>query len=136
MVGTEIGQASGLKMCYAGLTKGLMALSAEVLVAARLMGLGEALHDELETSQHALVGWIGRSLPGMPPKAHRFIGELEEIAATYEALGLTPRIEAGAADMYRAVADTRLGRETPEERDPERTFLDVADLLAEDLRRE
>src|SRR5262249_61918327 len=34
-----VGQASGLKMCYAAMTKGVQALGAELLVAARLMGV-------------------------------------------------------------------------------------------------
>ncbi len=136
VVGSEIGQASGLKMCYAGLTKGLNALSMEVLLAARMMNLSGALRNELETSQQVLLGWIERNLPGIPPKAHRFVGELEEIAATYEQLGMTPKIESGAADMYRAVAKTRLGKESPEERDASRGLDGVIEMLAEDLRKE
>ena len=38
-LGPAIGQASGLKMCYAALTKGLTALGTELLVAAEAMGL-------------------------------------------------------------------------------------------------
>lgn len=136
VVGPEIGQASGLKMCYAGLTKGLNALSMEVLLAARMMGLSEMFRKELETSQQVLLGWIERSLPGIPPKAHRFVGELEEISRTYERLGMTPKIEWGAADMYREVAQTRLGRETPEQRDPSRSLDTVIEMLAEDLKKE
>ncbi len=136
VVGPEIGQASGIKMCYAGLTKGLQAMAAEVFIAARMMNLTEPFLNELKTSQEMLLGWIGRAVPAMPPKARRFVGEMEEIAATYEALGLTPRIELGAADMYRAIAPTRLGRESPEERDPSRSLDTVFAMLAEDLRRE
>ncbi len=136
VIGEEIGQASGIKMCYAGLTKGLNALAAEVLVAASLMNLTEPLLEEFRTSQEVLLGWIERSLPGIPPKAHRFIGEMEEIAATYEQLGQTPRIELGAADMYRAIARTRLGKESPEERDKSRSLETVVGMLAEDLRTE
>ena len=39
VIGDEIGQASGLKMCYGALTKGLTALGTELLVAARALGL-------------------------------------------------------------------------------------------------
>ena len=136
VVGSEIGQASGLKMCYAGLTKGLNAMSMEVLLAARMMNLSGALRNELETSQQVLLGWIERNLPGIPPKAHRFVGEMEEIAATYEQLGMTPKIESGAADMYREVAKTRLGKESPEERDSSRGLDDVIEMLAADMGRE
>lgn len=136
VVGPDIGQASGIKMCYAGLTKGLNAMSMEVLLAANMMGLSAILRKELETSQQVLLGWIERSLPGIPPKAHRFVGELEEISATYGRLGLTPKIHAGVADMYREVAQTRLGKETPEERDASRSLETVIEMLAEDLKKE
>ena len=68
----------------------------------------------------------------MPPKAHRWVGEMEEIAATFAGVGLTPRMLLGAADMYCWVAGTPLGHETPEGRD-ESHGLDgiVAALAAE-----
>ncbi|MCZ6474489.1 MAG: DUF1932 domain-containing protein [SAR324 cluster bacterium] len=136
VVGTELGQASGLKMCYAGLTKGTMALATEVLLAARMMNLEGHLRKEFETSQQVMLGWMERQMPGMPPKAHRFVGEMEEIAATYERLGMTPHIQQGAAEMYRAVATTRLGKESPEQRDGSRGLDDVIGMLAADLGKE
>jgi 3-hydroxyisobutyrate dehydrogenase-like beta-hydroxyacid dehydrogenase len=41
VMGQAIGQASGLKMCYAAMTKGLTALATELLVAGEAMGLSE-----------------------------------------------------------------------------------------------
>ena len=38
---------------------------------------------------------------------------MEEIAHCFADLGLTPNILTGAADMYRLVTDTPIGRETP-----------------------
>lgn len=118
VIGAEVGQASGLKMCYAALTKGLTALGVELLVAGRALGLEGPLRAELEASQPELLAWVGRQAPGMPPKSERWVGEMEEIAATFAALGLTPRLLEGAADLYRAVAATPPGRETPEGRRP------------------
>ncbi len=132
VVGEEIGQASGVKMCYAALTKGLTALGTELLVTARRLGLEEPLRAELEGSQAQLLGWLAKSTPTMPPKAHRWIGEMEEIAATFEAVGLTPRILLGAADMYRWIAETELGHETPESRDQDRDLDATIAALAED----
>ena len=43
VIGTEVGHASALKMCYAALTKGLTALGTELLVAGRVLGIAEAL---------------------------------------------------------------------------------------------
>ena len=127
----DVGQASGLKMCYAALTKGLQAVGTELLVAARLMGLEEALRAEQRQSIPDVLAWLERSVPTMPPKAHRWVGEMEEIAACFADLGLTPRLLAGAADLYRFVAETPLGRETPETRDPGRDLDGVVAALAE-----
>lgn len=130
VVGDVVGQASGLKMCYAALTKGLMALGTELLVTARLLGLDDTLRAEMLDSQPALRQWLG-AITRMPPKAHRWIGEMEEIAATFENAGLTPRILLGAADIYRWVATTPLGAETPETRDQGLGLDDVIAALAE-----
>ncbi|MBI3973933.1 MAG: NAD(P)-dependent oxidoreductase [Chloroflexi bacterium] len=130
VIGTDVGQASGLKMCYAALTKGLTALGTELLVAGEKMGLSEALRAELQQSQQTLWTSLERSVPGMPPKAYRWVGEMEEIAATFGALGLTPRILEGAADLYRFVEHTPLGQETPETRQRGQTLVEVVDELA------
>lgn len=130
VIGDEIGQASGLKMCYAALTKGLVAISTQLLIAAERLSLEDALWQELSSSQKELVNWLTRSLPSMPPKAHRWVGEMEEIAATFSALGLTGQTFEGAADIYRLVKETSLGKETPEECDRSRPVADIVATLS------
>lgn len=133
VIGERIGQASGLKMCYAALTKGLIALGTELLIAAHLMGLDDALRDEQRESIPTVLAWMEGAIPGMPPKAYRWVGEMEEIAATFEALGMTPKMLAGAADMYRFVEQTPLSKETPETRDLSRDAYGVVNALAGSL---
>jgi len=133
VIGTEMGQASGLKMCYGALTKGLQALGVELLVAARALGLEEALRAEQETSVPDVLTWLERSVPTMPPKAYRWVGEMEEIATTFADVGLTPLILQGAADLYRFVADTPIGQESPENRDKSRGLDGVVAALADAL---
>jgi 3-hydroxyisobutyrate dehydrogenase-like beta-hydroxyacid dehydrogenase len=133
VIGENIGQASGLKMCYAAMTKGLQALGTELLVTAQLLGLGDHLRQEMTESQPAIRQWLAKSMLGMPPKAHRWIGEMEEIAATFEEVGLTPKILLGAADMYRWIATTEPGHETPETRDKSRDLDGLVAALAESL---
>ncbi len=130
IIGSEIGQASGLKMCYAALTKGLTALGTELLAAAHLMGLGDALRAEQEASTPDLLHSLMRSVPTMPAKSRRWVGEMEEIAATFDDLGLTPRMLLGAADIYRLVGETPLADETPQTRDPTRTLDAVIGIIA------
>ena len=133
-LGDEIGHASAIKMCYASLTKGLTALCTELLTAASLLGVSEALTAEFQLSQSALFERMERGLPSMPPKARRWIGEMEEIAATFEYVGLTPNILTGAADMYRFVGDTHLADLPPEARSEFPTLVELIEILAENLK--
>lgn len=127
VVGSKIGQASGLKMVYAASTKGTTALWTELMVAARAMGLEDALMAEFGEGHP--VSRNLRSIPGMPHKSGRWVGEMEEIAATFEGLGMTPRMLEGAADMYRFVDSTPLGQLTS--RDPHPTLDHVLETLSQ-----
>ena len=135
-IGAEIGLASAIKMCYASLTKGLTALCTELLTAASVLGVSEALTAEFQLSQSALFERMENGLPGMPPKARRWIGEMEEISATFAHVGLTPNILTGAADMYRFVGDTHLADLPPEARDEFPTLAELIEILAENLKSE
>jgi 3-hydroxyisobutyrate dehydrogenase-like beta-hydroxyacid dehydrogenase len=130
VLGEEIGLASAIKMCYAALTKGLTALCTELLTAAEALGVSEALQQEFQLSQAAMYERMERGLPGMPTKSRRFVGEMEQISRTFEYIGLTPRILAGAADMYRFVGATQLADRTPEDPDPPPSLRQTISLLA------
>ncbi|MFC1991758.1 DUF1932 domain-containing protein [Chloroflexota bacterium] len=132
IAGKEIGQASGLKMVYAALTKGTSALSLELLVAAWRMGLYETLMGEWQTSQKGRHDSLSRSLQSVPSKSRRWIGEMEEIAKTFADVGLTSKILEGAADLYRFVGNSQVGDETPETIDRNRTLERLIQVLAED----
>jgi 3-hydroxyisobutyrate dehydrogenase-like beta-hydroxyacid dehydrogenase len=133
-LGLEIGQASGIKMCYAAFTKGTTALATGLLTVAHSMGLYEPLVQEFQKSQGDRYRTMERQIPVMPTKAHRWIGEMEEIAQTFADAGLTPKFHQAAADMYRFVASTPLAEETPERRDRDRTLAQVIDSLAASLK--
>jgi 3-hydroxyisobutyrate dehydrogenase-like beta-hydroxyacid dehydrogenase len=75
-----VGAASAMKMSYAGITKGLTALGAMMMLAAKRGGVDQGLRAELERSQPALLPWLQRSIPAMYSKAYRYVGEMEEIA--------------------------------------------------------
>ncbi len=115
VVGDRPGQASALKMCYAALTKGTTALMTELSIAAERLGVRDALRTEFAESQPAMLERMQRAVPAMVPKAHRWVGEMAEIARTFEACGLTPRTFEGAAELYALVAGTDLGRTSPED---------------------
>jgi putative dehydrogenase len=100
-----IGAASALKMSYAGLTKGFTALGTAMMLAASRAGVSEALARELAESQPHFLKFLQRSVPGMFPKAYRWIAEMEEIAAfAGDVAGGTGTYQ-GTADLYRHIAD-------------------------------
>jgi hypothetical protein len=66
-------------MCYAALTKGLTAISTELLIAAHRLNLDTELWQEISTSQKELLEYLNRQIPTMLPKAHRWVGEMEEL---------------------------------------------------------
>ncbi len=135
-LGPEEGRAKAIKICYATVTKGTQALCTESFVSAKRLGVFDVLMTELETSQKALLAFAQNGLQQMPPKAHRWVGEMNELAATYQGIGLTPRMLAGAADLYRHVSQTTLGRESPEgQRTVHRSFEEFIVMLERDMPR-
>ena len=130
-LGPQLGRASGIKMCYAAMTKGTTALHTELLIAAEKMGLTKELMAEFSGGQQAAVtrmeGWI----PSMPAKSRRWVSEMEEVEKTFNDLGLTPDIFKGVADMYRMIGATPLGDENPESRDRDRDMAETIRIIAE-----
>ena len=134
VLGGEIGLASAIKMCYASLTKGLTALCTELLTAAEAMGVFQPLKTELQMSQSMLFERMERNVPMMPPKSHRWIAEMEEISATFANVGLTPKILAGAADVYRFVDENLPAYHPPESRGSFYDLMDIIQTLANPLK--
>ena len=92
-----IGAASGLKMSYAGITKGITALGSAMMLGAARFGCAEALVAELSSSQPQIFGYLSNSIPRMYDKAYRWVAEMEEIA-DFHGEGRP------AADIYAAIA--------------------------------
>lgn len=93
-----VGAASALKMSYAGITKGLVALASAMALAATRAGAAEGFFRELERSQPQLLAWFQRMVPPSYDKAYRWNGEMEEIADFIGAAG------GEAAGIYQAIA--------------------------------
>lgn len=105
-VGPEIGKASAVKMCYAAMTKGTTALRTALLVAARRLDVYDELIAEMEHSQAAALGAAQQGMRRLPNVAYRWIGEMEEIAQTFQHVGVTPDFHTGAAQVFREVDAT------------------------------
>ncbi|MCH7744680.1 MAG: DUF1932 domain-containing protein [Chloroflexi bacterium] len=132
-LGDAIGRASGIKMCYAAMTKGTSALYLALLTTAEAMGLSDELATEFKSSQSEVYKRMEGGLPSLPSKAFRWVGEMEEIAATFEHVGVTPFFHQGAAEMYRLLSETPFARETPETIDESRTLKQTISVIAEHL---
>ena len=112
-----IGAASALKLAYASLTKGLTALGAVVALAAAAGNTQGALLAELAASQPQLLAWLTRQVPGMYPKAYRWVAEMEEIGrflATAGHPGAGAMFTDGAAPLYARIAEDHAGDRTAE----------------------
>ncbi len=76
-----VGAASALKMCYAGINKGLAAVASAMILAAARSGATSALYQEMSESLPGLLNSLRRQVPDMLPKAYRWVAEMREIAA-------------------------------------------------------
>jgi 3-hydroxyisobutyrate dehydrogenase-like beta-hydroxyacid dehydrogenase len=132
-MGPEIGRASGIKMCYAGVTKGTNALHVAAQIAAEALGVTEALQAEFGSSASELYKRMESSGPRLPSVSGRFVGEMEEIAKTFRDVGVTPQFHLGAADVFRVLADTPFAAETPDTIDFERTLAEAAKVYLRHL---
>ena len=99
------GAASALKMSYAGITKGTQAIGAAMILAATRSGSAEALFQELAFSQKDVLAWLKQQLAIMPPKAYRWVAEMQEIANFADADPATQELYQGAAHFYERIAD-------------------------------
>jgi 3-hydroxyisobutyrate dehydrogenase-like beta-hydroxyacid dehydrogenase len=133
-MGDAVGRASALKMCYGGMNKGVNALYATILVAARQLGVDATLWQEFELSQPDAARRMARRIPFLPATAERFTGEMSEIAATFEAVGVTGEFHRGAEWLYRLVAQSCLAGETrltqPEERSLDAALAAYVDAIS------
>lgn len=75
-----VGAASALKMCYAGINKGLAAIASAMILAASRSGATAALYQEMSESLPGLLNSLRRQVPDMLPKAYRWVAEMREIA--------------------------------------------------------
>ena len=102
-----VGQASALKMCYAGLTKGLHAVGMAVIQGAIEAGVDEAFFAELASSQPLLLDYFTRRTPGVFAKTYRWVAEMQEIGDFLGGPGET--LYDGAADLFDAMARDHAG---------------------------
>ena len=120
--GGEVGRASAVKMCYASVSKGTFTLHTAALVAAEALGVGDHVRGEWEYSAPQVYQRMQALVPRLPADAGRWIGEMEEIAKTFESVGVTPNFHRGARDIFELLDKTPFASETRETIDKNRTM--------------
>ena len=106
------GAASAVKACYAAWTKGATALLAAIRALATHEGVEAALLEEWKRSQPELPK-RSEVVTVQARKAWRWIVEMEEIAASFEAAGLPAGFHLAAADLYRRLESFKDGTTAP-----------------------
>ena len=109
VVGSEIGKASALKMCYAALSKGTTALICAILATADELGVRDELSGHWDRDEAGLAQVREMKMRGVTEKAWRYVAEMEEIASTFEAVGQTDGFHKAAADVYRRLGPLKEG---------------------------
>jgi 3-hydroxyisobutyrate dehydrogenase-like beta-hydroxyacid dehydrogenase len=100
-----IGDASALKMAYAGINKGFQAIGVAMILGAARNGVAESLAAELEDSLPIHYNWIQKKIPGIYSKAYRWDGEMREIAKFLEPEAGAVAMLRGAAELYKHVGE-------------------------------
>ena len=95
-----IGAAAALKMSYSGISKGLTAIGAAMLLAASRSGSSRTLYQELSESLPQLLSRFETGIPDMYPKAYRWVAEMREIATFLGEDKAAAMIFEGAAQLY------------------------------------
>ena len=103
VVSDEVGAASAVKMAYAAWTKGTAALLIAIRELARAARVEPVLLEEWRTSLPELLERSDRAVRSGRAKGWRWIGEMEEIAATFSAAGLPAGFHQAAAEVFRTL---------------------------------
>ena len=111
-LGAPAGAASAIKACYAAWTKGATALLAGVRALAESEGVEAALLSEWKLSQPGLDK-RSEAVTVQARKAWRWVGEMEEIAASFEAVGLPGGFGLASAELYKRLEGFKGGEAPP-----------------------
>ncbi len=108
-MGADIGSASAMKMAYASITKGYSSLLIAAVTLSIKTNNYEHLMKELEFSQSNVFNDLN-NLKSIPSKAHRWIGEMEEISKTFIENNITGDFHKASGSIYSNVSQSKLGK--------------------------
>jgi len=126
VVSDVVGDASAVKMCTASVYKGRIAVLAQAFRTARAHGVVDHVLADLVAAGLVDADRTGTTLGIASAKAWRYVAEMEEIAETQAAAGLTPELFRSMAAVYADLAERAVAA-TPEDVP---AGLPLADVLA------
>ncbi|MPY71563.1 MAG: DUF1932 domain-containing protein [Alphaproteobacteria bacterium] len=132
-IGPEVGQGSAVKICNGAYNKGAFALYTVVMLAAEHYGCTGFLRERLPHSQAGTVPLLDEALNRLPALSGRYVGEMEQVAETFDSIGLPGGFHAASAALFRMLDATSLGSEQREQVDPNRNSLDVLKMLVAEI---
>jgi 3-hydroxyisobutyrate dehydrogenase-like beta-hydroxyacid dehydrogenase len=100
----RVGDASTLKMCYGAYTKGLTALIAGVLGTAENLGVLDSLMRRWADDGSGLDRTAALRVTRITDRAWRWVGEMEEIASTFELANMPRGFHEAARDIYQRLS--------------------------------
>jgi 3-hydroxyisobutyrate dehydrogenase-like beta-hydroxyacid dehydrogenase len=121
VISGDVGRASALKMCTASIYKGTAALWAQAMVTASHNGVLDEFFADVRRNVPALPEDVARAAT----KAHRYVGEMREIASTQAAAGLTADLFEAMAQVWHRVSTGSLATHDPETIDITMPVVDV-----------
>ena len=104
VVGSELGAASAVKMCFAAYTKGTTALLGAIFAVADATGVEAELREQWRKLGDDFAQNAETRVTGSAAKAWRWSGEMEEIAATFEESALPGGFHQAAAEIFTRLA--------------------------------
>ncbi|KAK7189466.1 hypothetical protein DPSP01_001457 [Paraphaeosphaeria sporulosa] len=96
----DIGTASGLKCTFAALSKGFTALALQSFTTAASLGVLPELQDYISEYNPSAKVRAEKGVTGCPPKAYRWVEEMNQIGQCFELEGGWP----ASANVFRSVA--------------------------------
>ncbi|MBD3765284.1 MAG: NAD(P)-dependent oxidoreductase [Rhodobacterales bacterium] len=110
VLGAQVGDASTVKMLRSVMIKGMEALTAECVLAARKAGLEDQVIDTLIASNPE-IDWPRQgayNLERMMQHGQRRASEMREVVVTLQDLGFPGAISAAVADWHQRIGDLGL----------------------------
>ncbi|HWE02048.1 MAG TPA: DUF1932 domain-containing protein [Tepidisphaeraceae bacterium] len=127
-LGSEIGQASAMKMLLSGVSKGLCALFVEIALTADSRGMLPDFLGACSAIYPGVMGIVDRMLPTYAEHANRRVEEMSQVVATMQAAAVEPCVMAAVLQLHERLAGANLS-ETAE---TERSARSLIERLADD----